>query len=271
MHNREFGPNPEGRLLPPVRDDRKMLFVADGRRGKTSQPQERVFGKDTPVSALSELKPGDVIRFADIRELHEFEGVLATFVDPEHNRKNWAGRQKLRDLLRPPKFNGTIRDIRLTVMDKPHERLLDARERGWRLRRGNYSKFQTEAAASIIEKMIGFTFTANASSSRKRNAGQIQAEIWYYPIPPVLLKAGHQKRVRRYSDVTHQDELVVTRTLKEDSLYRLDRLGKGIIRVVTHPRIDTGKFIQHDADSRQVGSEVWKRAISHPFKTPMQN
>src|SRR4051794_30297011 len=80
---------------------------------------------------LEELSPGDVIKLSNITELTAFEDMIVDIVQPDHNPDKWATREKLRDLIRPPRFNGTIADIELTVMADPYERLLDAPERGW--------------------------------------------------------------------------------------------------------------------------------------------
>jgi hypothetical protein len=68
--------------------------------------------KDLRPYQLNELTSGDVIEFADINELVAFEDMVAQAIDPTC-AKAWASRRHLRDLIRPPKFNGTIADIKL--------------------------------------------------------------------------------------------------------------------------------------------------------------
>jgi hypothetical protein len=84
---------------------------------------------------LPEFAPGTVVELSDITELAAFETCVAYNIDPDmvpSAREAWEARPHVRDLIRPPKFNGTIASIALEVMADPYERLLDAKERGWR-------------------------------------------------------------------------------------------------------------------------------------------
>jgi hypothetical protein len=192
--------------------------------------------RETAQPAEDLLKPGTVIELADSTQLSAFEDLIAQSVDPNYNPDFWLARPKLRDLIRPPKFNGTIANIKLEVIGEPYERLLDARERGWQLGKGP-GKFELsgESAQSRIEKYKGFSFTADAKSSGRGVIGQIQAELFYYPV--------YDRPERHY-----------------------DKEGKGVTRILTKPKIERERFIQLDETSRRIGFEVLKEAMKHPMR-----
>lgn len=121
---------------------------------------------------IGDMKPGDAIRLDDIAQLPAFEDMLALHIHPTMTATEyaaWVGRVQLRDLIRPPKFNGTIADVELVLMDEPYARLLDARERGWHIARGR--NYRHTAPEIIVESFRGFTFLADAKSSGKGQCG----------------------------------------------------------------------------------------------------
>lgn len=229
------------------------------------EPAKKV---DAAFPKLSELVHGDVIEFADIRELAAFEDLIAAEVDPKHEPEVWAARSKLRDLIRPPHFNGTIADIKLVVMADPYERLLDAKERGLKPGSGNYV-LSSELAKSLIPRYRGFILTATPKSSRPGEFGQIQAELCYFPVPPSLEKAG---RTQHHSyKLKSGDVIRYTTTLRNDYIKRNNNQeGKAINRVVTQARIERELFIQAHEESRRIGFDVLRKAMMHPISTPMR-
>ena len=205
---------------------------------------------------LEDLQPGDVIRFADITELTAFEDIIAGGVESKHDPELWAARPNLRDLIRPPKFNGTIADIKLTVMADPYERLLDAPKRGWKngyargTILGKKHELSSSFAANLIPRYRGFILTADAKSSGRGTIGQIQAELWYFPLTPQSNKAGENYRaVNRFRD----------------------DYGDTIKRIVTKPNFEAGRFASADAASRTIGFNQLREAMSRPISTPMRN
>jgi hypothetical protein len=205
-------------------------------------------------SRLEQLLPGDVIDFADITELAAFEDGLADVVQPKHDPVLWAARRELRDLIRPPKFNGTIANVYLTVMANPYERLLDADMRGWtggpKMVLGKSHELSSQAADLHASRYIGFILTANAKSSGRGIIGQIQAEMWYFPIPPTIASAGKNYRT--------QNRLS-------------NNYGETIRRIVTKPRYEMGLFLAHDASSRKIGFDKLRHAMAGPILTPMRD
>ncbi len=225
--------------------------------------------EDSVVPKLSDLVPGDVIEFADIRELTAFEDLIAAEVDPKHKPEVWAARAKLRDLIRPPDFNGTIADIKLVVMADPYERLLDAKDRGLKPGSGNHV-LSSELVESQKANYRGFILTATPISSRPGNLGQIQAELWYFPVPPSLEKAG---KTRHGSYKLKSGEVIgYTATSRNDYIKRKNHQeGKAINRVVTQPRIERELFIQAHETSRRIGFDVLRQAMMQLISTPMRD
>lgn len=208
-----------------------------------------------------ELMPGDSIHFDDITQLPAFEDYIASMVDPDMTdsmQQAWNGRVALRDIVRPPKFNGSIRDIQLVVMEDPYDRLLDLKERGWKL---NKSRLGNPTSQSdVVDSFQGFTFIADALSSGRGTIGQIQAEIWYNCVPL-------QKRPARYTaeDGTSKTARTGPKTAKIVS----HTAGASVQRRVTIPRIEADKFIQLNETSRQIGFEVLKQNMMHPIIQPI--
>ncbi|MBI4101174.1 hypothetical protein HY441_01715 [Candidatus Microgenomates bacterium] len=194
---------------------------------------------------LDQLQAGDDIRLADITELAAFEDLIAQSVDPNFDRELWATRPALQDLIRPPKFNGTIADITLEEMDHPYQRLLDARQRGWHFQRGGGSfELSSRFASELIPKYRGFILAASGRSSGRGTIGSIQTEIWYYPLPlEIERRASGKDRIRK------------------NPVYR----GQAIRRVVAVPKIDQVPWRDLDQTARAIGFRVSQQAMLHPI------
>ncbi len=199
------------------------------------------------------LLPGTVIKFGDIQQLREFEDVVATAIAPDMTatqRQAWEGRSNIVDSIRPPKFNGRMVDVELEVMDEPYERLLDARERGWALSKGAAHRMTNEHNLEQSERYVGLSLTADAKSTRRREVGQVQAELWYGPVP-----------------TRPQSHLRLDNT-KGRIIHSAPYGGQPIKRVITKPKLETEKFIELDQTARRIGFEVLREAMRHPIIAP---
>ncbi|MES2971628.1 MAG: hypothetical protein V4702_04870 [Patescibacteria group bacterium] len=226
---------------------------------------------ELPLASKPEgLNPGDVIGFADMPELMAFEDLLAPLVDPLSNAVLWQTRPKLSDLLRPPTFNGTIRDITLTAMDEPYERLLDAKDRGWTMPRPSGSFERTQLGfEQKVNRYLGFIFDAEAYSSGTGVKGRIAAELWYYPLPQLLKKAGS---ITVYTAVTKNGDVsTYTSVAKKDSYKTLKNRGEAIRRVVTKPRLDAERFLAAHDVACAIGFSVLRDAMRAVISTPMRD
>ena len=150
---------------------------------------------------------------------------------------------------------------------------MDAPERGWKngyardTILGKKHALSSSAAADLIPRYRGFILTAEPRSSRPGLSGQqIQAELWYFPVPPGVIRAGQIGRKTTTSGEVRQY------ARKNDSLQRRrSMLGEDIKRVVMLPRIDAERFVAHDAASRTVGFQQLREAMSRPISTPMRD
>jgi len=157
--------------------------------GQPNKPDE------IPRPSLADtLQPGSVIEIANMFELAAFEDLVASDIDPTYDPVMWATRIALKDLIRPPKFYGTIEDIKLEVMAEPYERLQDAKKRGWQLGPGNFGR-KSENDKDAGQHYHGFVLTGTPKSSRPGQLGQIQAELWYYP--PLSVYRIEEGQVRK--------------------------------------------------------------------------
>jgi hypothetical protein len=162
-------------------------------------------------------------------------------------------------------------------MADPYERLLDAPERGWKSGKSKGTvlekkhELSSSLAADLIPRYRRFILTAEPRSSRPGLRGQqIQAEMWYFPVPPIIIKTGgnHIQRYTTRSGEVHEYPGI----RKNDSVGRqVGRLGEDLRRVVTRPRLEAERFIAHDAASRTIGFSQMRQATMHPISTPMRD
>lgn len=131
--------------------------------------------------------PNSVIELKDATQLHRFENILVGYIAPRMTpvtKYAWEGRTKLSDALRPLRFNGTISDIQLQVMNNAAERMESTRERGFSFAHGGQGTKATQERIAFYEEYgeaLGLTYIAHAKSSGRGIVGQVQAEIWYQP------------------------------------------------------------------------------------------
>lgn len=150
---------------------------------------------ETPDQSSRKLQ---TIHLSDVTELQGFEDALTLEIEPTITGKElltWAGRTALRDLIRPPKFNGSIQDITLKEMENPYDLLLSARERGLKFSTAGKIFHARTSDASIertTEHAKGYIFTADACSSGRGVIGKIATEIWYLPALLAFDNRGHR-------------------------------------------------------------------------------
>ncbi len=232
---------------------------------------------DIKKFTLDSLQPGSSIQFSDATELHAFEDLLAPLVDSSYNAELWSGRTALNDLWRPEKFNGRITDLQLTVMSDPHDRLLDARERGWTIIKGRSYKRTTDETLNGIKNFVGFTFTGMARSTGRGNVGQIQAELWYGPNPKYLRKFKAATYLRRQQYTAVSGEVRTSESIEHRKEYEYitspaaSTLGRSLVRAVTHPKIEKEKFIELQESSKRIAFDVLRHEMMRPISNGMHN
>lgn len=212
--------------------------------------------------SLEVLEPGSVIEFAEITQLKAFEDLVAVIIEPDltpTDMEHWVkGRLALQNLIRPPTFNGTIADIRLQVMEEPYARLVDARERGWQLPGGGKYALSGPLSDELISRYHGFVFTANAMSTRKGFVGEIQTELWYYPINHFI----RARNLAQASAISNKTNLIAKNSGSN--------AGLPVRRAVAKPKIETQKFLALHESSKKIGFAVLRQAMAHPLIQPMR-
>jgi len=219
----------------------------------------------TTPETLGQMQPGDAVQLPDISYLASFEDVVALTILPNMTEKMWriwAGRPLLKELLRPTKancgvsYNGAITDVELVLMEEPYVRLQDARERGWEFSaQGWGTSIQNQEA---LDGFMGFTFTGQARSSSRRGLGQIQAELWYRPMP-----------LRTWVDARDNLEGTTRRPLIYKSRSTNANNGSPIKQYYTKPHFEKEAFLELDKASRKVGWQVLRSNMCHPLFTRM--
>ena len=158
---------------------------------------------EVPTS-LYALEPGDVISIGPVEKLAEFEDWAAREIDPtmrDDQWELWLGRAMLKNLIRPPKFDGNITNICLTVMDRPYDQLFTAVARGLHFphREGRGKPTKRLQDESIVGSFVGYVLTADLRATRF--SGQLTTEIWYGKVPK---NAGRGKLTSVHGGVTIQ-------------------------------------------------------------------
>jgi len=203
------------------------------------------------------LYAGDVITFAHLSEMTAFEDLIAPLVEPDNNTAVWSMRPPLKDSLKPDKFFGNLLQPALTIMASPYDRLLDARSRGQKFPKGA-SNFARNGSITdeLIARCLGFVFTAETNSlAIGSKPAQIQAELWYYPTPPVIKAVGRKTRTLASGEVTEY-------TVTKDYVVPRQETDPAIRRVTTLPKRETKNFIVPDESARKVGLSALQQAIA---------
>lgn len=222
--------------------------------------------------SIASLKPGDVVSFGHIGELPAFEDLVAEHIDQQMgdldiegyyhmtiNPRLWAGRVPVKELLRVPKFNGNVQNIRLVKMEGAYERRLTVGQRGNSFPRSHHANPVGGPFAEQQRPMYqGFEFVGDASSSTGWR-GQVQAELYYYPVPIAPLNGTVQWQGSSMRD---------NKWYQETNVYG----GLSIVRSVTKPVMveDAAYLIRHER-SKEIGFEVLATAMRNAISTPVRN
>ena len=151
------------------------------------------------MARMSETKPSPYYQFApenrlvaaDVVDLMRLERGIIAEMSPDLNMAELNDDGTLRDAVMPRNFHGKLLEITLDPMDKPFTQLCTARERGWKFSGVNLASILPEEQHSPDIQTVGFVFNAVASSSRKKDVGPVQAEIWY-------TNATYDRELRRF-------------------------------------------------------------------------
>lgn len=223
---------------------------------------------DLPQS-VGELRPGDVIKLADLTELVAFEDLVVAQVEPWYDHDLWESRVHLREYIRVPRFNGTIANIALTVMADAYERLVSAGERGLKNSAGRgWDKYRLseQRAEEYALSYVGFEFTADGRSSRDRRRRQIQTEMWYYPFFSPARRSPGETYTRTLK--TDEGERVVTCAFPKRNrpIAPGRNVGLAIGRVIANPKLEMSAFRELDQSSRAFGYATLRFAMKHPYR-----
>jgi len=208
------------------------------------------------AESIRDLAPGTVITFGDLTEFPSFEDALATEIVPYMplDHVQWENRYSISDLIRPPKFNGRIGNVALTVVDSPEERLLNAPggELTYRWVAVGRAAVQGEYWGEVRKSLLGFELDASAFSSGRGEVGRVRAGLFYYPDPKV-----YRQNVRRLSGPN------------------TGRFGKWcpLKRAVSKPRIVEGEksFTELADASSQIAYSVLEEQLKKARPQPFRN
>jgi hypothetical protein len=176
--------------------------------------------------SIEDFEPGEFIELASIDELAPFENLIALDIQPHIYSQNcrdtvWNNRSALRDLIRPPKFNGNIKDIVLEVVSNPTKTLLDANERGLKFIKGPRTPHLRilEISEKSAKATRGFVLTANTNSSVEPPK-QLRTEIWYVPTPSQI---ENRNTIHRY--ITQPTREIIPTVESEDTSINMGQVA----------------------------------------------
>lgn len=185
---------------------------------------------------IGELAPGDVVLFENLSQLSGFEDMVAEYIDPDMDysaREAWAGRMAVKEMLRPPKFYGSVININLVAIPEPFDELVRAAREGGRFRgeKGVPIPKSISQNPDVMQSYLGFRFLADAKTSGKGVIGQIQAGLWYGKVPP--------DEVGRPKAKTHG--------------------GRSVQRYVTKALLEKARIVTPPETSRRIGYHALRR------------
>ena len=140
-----------------------------------------------PHSNPESLKPRTIIPLEGLMGIAAIEDSIAAVVEPSYDKEARMARDCVKELLRPiiqkRPFVGSFVDTELEIMADPYDRLLDCRERGFKMQTRTYPRtnsYSLEAA----KLAVGLLFRSNLySSSRRAVIGSTVSELFYLPLP----------------------------------------------------------------------------------------
>jgi len=194
-------------------------------------------------------------------QIAEIEDAAALTIEPHPTLLQWEAwqtRDRLKDKLRPSNYNGTMREIVVEVMEEPYARLLDARQRGWTIPGCGNLRRTTAHAQKDTDTYIGLSITAQATSSRRKIIGEIQAEVWIAPVP----------RQQQTSLMTSEERRALG--MNSRTYATGQNGGSAIKRFVTSPKTETEAFNELHRSARAIGTKVTRKSLLYPISTPMR-
>lgn len=219
---------------------------------------------------LPELTPGTIITLGDLSELPALEDAIAPLVRPEYDPAVWASRLPIRDRLKPAKFNGSVGDITLTVIDDPYEQFISISKRGLQLQGKSRNLERNGVSASTRTNYLGFIFNGIARSTGRGAIGSIEAELYYYP--PYLQRRSAGSSVKRRIKTASGAVNEASYTTKKDYVRSAGyKTGETIRRSITKPIFEAGKFAEIPTLSRCIACKVLQEAIVRAIPTPMRD
>lgn len=220
--------------------------------------------------SIGDLEPGDVVTLSHIGELPAFEDLVVEHIDTQMaeldiegfyheplDLATWAARRSIKEMLRVPKFNGNVLNIRLVRLDDPYEHRLTVRERGKIHPKFHHANPINGPFAELQRPLYqGFQFVGDASSSSGWK-GQVQSELYYYPIP--FRKIDEQSPLKRYIEGDW---------FQHTSPYG----GLSVVRSITKPEIVEGEeYSVHHEASKEIGFSLLSKAMRRPISAPMRD
>jgi len=206
--------------------------------------------------------PGTILNLPSLDGIAEIEDAAALTIEPHPTQLQWEAwqtRDRLKEKLRPSNYNGTMREVVVEVMEEPYARLLDARQRGWKIPNCSNLRRTTTHAQKDTESYIGLAITAQATSSGRGTIQEIQAEVWIAPVP----------RQQQTSLMTSEERRALGMNSRTYAIGQNG--GSAIKRFVTLPRTETEAFNELHRSARAIGMSVTRRALLHPISTPIRD
>lgn len=199
-------------------------------------------GQKYPDS-IEDFKPGESFEVANTGALAFFEELIELDIQPNLYSQNdrdmvWNRRSPLRDLIKPPKYFGNIKDIIMEVVPEPTKSLLDANKRGLKFIKGPSTPHvrTMEISEKSAKATRGFVLTANTKSPGEP-IKQLRTEIWYVPTPS---QTDNSNTIRRYITQPTR-EIIPVEEIEQDTsknmgqvALRKSLLDKAIPRYTRH-------------------------------------
>jgi hypothetical protein len=162
--------------------------------------------------------PTSPLELTSTIQLVDFEEELAMEILPEMDSDSydlWLSRYALKDLVRPPRFFGSMQSVQITALDEPYARLLDAKQRDLQFGEDGGIPHPTKYGSEAVEHTRAFKLDLTAISGIDRTPGAIETEAWYIPRMSRKRQGSSFSPIRRFVAIP--------------KLYKLDSDGKKLI------------------------------------------